>query len=114
MCHLWVCFLRIKIDFASKSLETSVIGASPNIWQRYATPGQGDQSYLSFSVKMNPDERVLGVKLIGISDCVLIIDNSSHASVHQSHPQRRGQIRVSIRVHLIKPEATLGQRGSSS
>ncbi|GIY66750.1 hypothetical protein CEXT_447881 [Caerostris extrusa] len=51
----------IKIDFASKSLATSVIGTSPNIWPRYATPGQGDQSYLSFSVKMNTDERILGV-----------------------------------------------------
>ncbi|GIY66748.1 hypothetical protein CEXT_447871 [Caerostris extrusa] len=42
--------------FRQRISATSVIGTSPNIWPRYATPGQGDQSYLSFSVKMKPDE----------------------------------------------------------
>ncbi|GIY38691.1 hypothetical protein CDAR_574781 [Caerostris darwini] len=42
--------------FHQRISATSVIGTTPNIWPQYATPCQGDQSYLSFSVKMNPDE----------------------------------------------------------
>ncbi|GIY38688.1 hypothetical protein CDAR_574761 [Caerostris darwini] len=54
--------------FRQQISAKSVIGMSPNIWPRYATPCQGDQSYLSFSVKMNPDERVLGANLCNICD----------------------------------------------